>query len=60
MKTILTFEGFESKENPESKERPEKKEKSLKRCIGKCNRQMFIKNGKPVIHCPSCERTFEI
>lgn len=48
---------FESLENkPDRKPRPEKKDKQIKRCIGMCDRKFFIKDGEPVIYCPSCDR----
>lgn len=55
MKIILTFESFnEDTKRPERK--PREKKEDIKRCIGKCNRQLVIKDGKPVIFCPSCDR----
>jgi hypothetical protein len=40
-------------DKPEKKPKPPK---DLKRCIGMCDRKFFIKNGEPVIYCPSCDR----
>lgn len=56
MRFISLFEYFdeENKKRPEMKERPSKKE--IKHCIGKCDRKFFIKDNKPVIYCPSCDR----
>jgi hypothetical protein len=58
MNLILLFEDFDDKK-PEQKPRNKHKNNKVKFCIGKCDRKMFIKDGKPVIHCPSCDRTFE-
>ena len=55
MKFIKLFDSLEEK--PERKPRTEnKKDKKIKRCIGKCDRKFFMKNGEPVIYCPSCDR----
>jgi len=54
MKYIKLFDSLEEK--PERKPRPDKKDKNIKRCIGQCERKFFIKNGEPVIYCPSCDR----
>ena len=60
MKFVKAFESFDDiKKRIESKPRPDKK-KDVKRCIGKCERNLFIKNGKPALHCPSCDRFFEL
>jgi hypothetical protein len=53
MKHIKLFDSLEEK--PERRPRPDKKEK-IKRCIGQCERKFFIKDGEPVIYCPSCDR----
>lgn len=52
---IGTFESFDDSKKREERPRPERKEK-VKRCIGQCQRKLFIKDGKPVIYCPSCQR----
>lgn len=52
MKHIRIFENFEKE--PERKEKPIKKEKKV--CIGQCDRKFFLKDGKPVVYCPSCDR----
>lgn len=56
---MLYVKAFESFEKTELKERPEKKIKT-KSCLGKCQRKFYIKEGKPIIHCPSCDRTFSV
>ena len=53
MKHIKLFDSLEEK--PDRRPRPDKKEK-IKRCIGQCERKFFIKDGEPVIYCPSCDR----
>jgi len=58
MVLIKTFEGFED-DRKIPKPRPDKKS-AIKRCIGQCKKKLFIKDGKPVLHCPSCDRIFEI
>lgn len=51
---IETFESFNKRQL-----KPRKKAKGkINRCIGKCERKFFIKNNKPIIYCPSCDRTF--
>jgi hypothetical protein len=60
MRSIKTFEGFDGpNDRKDPKPRPEKK-REVKRCIGQCKRQLFMKDGKPVLHCPSCDRIFEV
>lgn len=56
MKRIKLFENFSEtpKEKPERKQKPDKKD--IKRCIGQCERKFFLKDGKPVVYCPSCDR----
>ena len=63
MKHIKLFESFPEetsnthipkKERRESTQRPDRKD--IKRCIGQCERKFFLKDGNPVIYCPSCDR----
>jgi hypothetical protein len=61
MKFIQLFDKYylESKDQEPKIDtsRPERKEKKpIKRCIGKCDRKFFMKDGEPVIYCPSCDR----
>jgi hypothetical protein len=55
---LMTFESFEEPKKRELRPRPEKEK--VKRCIGKCERKFYMKDGKPVIHCPSCDRIISI
>jgi hypothetical protein len=60
MKCIKLFENFSDSDSEKPKERPERKarpeKKDIKRCIGQCERKFFLKDGKPVVYCPSCDR----
>jgi len=60
MKRIKLFENFPDSDSEKPKERPERKarpeKKDIKRCIGQCERKFFLKDGKPVVYCPSCDR----
>ena len=55
MKHLQSFESLFNR--PEKKPKPDKPG-GAKRCIGKCKREMFLKDEKPVIHCSSCGKTF--
>lgn len=52
-KNIKTFESFEK---PEEKPRTTKFPKKGKACIGECDRQFYMEDGKPIVYCPSCDR----
>lgn len=57
MRSIRSFESFSDEEKRELRPRPVRKPKeSVKRCIGECQRKLYLKDGKPVIYCPSCDR----
>ena len=58
MKLIKSFKSFESIDvDPKRFERKSKIKPEIKRCIGKCNRQLVPdKEGNPSIYCPSCDR----
>lgn len=60
MKFIKFFDSYSDSEKDKSEssdKRIERKErKPIKRCIGKCDRKFFLKDGQPVIYCPSCDR----
>ena len=62
MKFVKAFESFESlDEIPKKREaRPRPDRKDIKRCVGRCERKLFMKDGKPILHCPSCDRFFEL
>ena len=56
MASIMRFESYVEKDK-KPEEKPRKTHKpNLKRCIGQCQRRFFIKEGKPVVYCPSCDR----
>lgn len=62
MRFIKFFESYSDSESNTDKPKSEpsrierKEKKQIKRCIGKCDRKFFIKDGEPVIYCPSCDR----
>lgn len=60
MRFIKFFDSYSDSDKDKSKKpvtRIERREKNpIKRCIGKCDRKFFLKDGEPVIYCPSCDR----
>lgn len=54
---LKKFESFDADKDTESKfeRNPREREKS-KRCIGKCDRQLVVKEGEIVIQCSACDR----
>ena len=50
MKFIKTFESFEEK----------KEQNSTEECKDGCDRQFYIKEGKPVVYCSKCQKKFDI
>ena len=58
MRFVKLFDNYDTEEEVDKPSpRPERKEKKpIKRCIGKCDRRFFLKDGEPVIYCPSCDR----
>jgi len=53
MKCIKLFENFSDINSENPKERPERKVRPEKKDI---KRKFFLKDGEPVIYCPSCDR----
>ena len=50
MKFVKTFEKFDIK----------KEDKTQKECKGGCNRQFYMDENKPVVHCSKCQKKFDI